>query len=422
MKIAIKSYGCAENHAEGEIMGGILQKKEEISGESEADVVVLNICTVKGNQTALREVKKIKKKYPEKKVVITGCVPKDIIAPIRQIAPNATFLGTNNIADIHNAVTAKTPYEQLGLSKTIKINQPRLRRNPLVGIVPICQGCLDACAFCSTRLSKGLLYSYPEENILQEIKDALKDGCKEIWLTGQDTACWGFDRKSNLANLMNSIATIPGVFRVRVGMGNPRHVLRYHQELIKAFSSEKFFKFLHLPVQSGNPDVLKSMKRGHDVDTVRMLVKSFRQHYPMMSFSTDIIVGFPGETEQQFEDTLSMIKELAFDTVNLARYAPRKGTYADTLKDMPGSKKKERSRKATKVVLDTSFKHNQRWVGWQGSILIDEYAKRGAVVGRNFAYKPVIVKEKIDIGSTVQVKIIKATALSLYGEMVTSPV
>jgi len=396
-------------------MSGVLATKEEVVDPKEADVVVLNICTVKGNQTALTEVRKTKERYPDKKLVITGCVPDDIVAPIREMAPEAVFLGTHHIQDIHKAVTSEKPYQQLSIEKKVKLNEPRIRKNPLVGIIPISQGCLDACAFCSTRLMKGILYSYPEENILEEVKQAVADGCKEIWLTGQDTACWGFDRKSNLAKLLTKICLVEGDFKIRVGMGNPRHVPRYQEELLQAYEHDKVYKFIHLPLQSGNDEVLKRMKRGHNVQTVVDLAKAFRKRFPKMTISTDVIVGFPEETEAEFNDTIEKLKELQFDTVNIARYAPRQGTKAYDMEDMSGNDKKDRSRQATLVQKEVAATFNQQWIGWEGEALVDKKGAYGGVVARNFSYKPIVIKKDLPLGKTVNVKITSVTHQSLYG-------
>lgn len=416
MKIAVKSYGCAENHAEGEIIAGILGK-DKIAGQKEAEVIVLNICTVKGNQTALREIRKVKQEYPEKRIVVAGCVPEDMKPDIKKIAPDASIINTHNILEIESAVNSNN-YESFGFGKHVKINLPRIRINPVVGIVPICQGCLDACGFCSTRLVKGILYSYPEESIVQEVKDAVADGCREVWLTGQDTACYGFDRKTNLPELLRKLCAIEGDFMIRLGMGNPRHVPRYMSELISAFRHEKMFKFLHVPVQSGNDSVLQRMRRGHNVGTVKGVVQAFRSEIPQMTFSTDVIVGFPDETDAEFDDSLKVIEELRFDVVNISRFVARKSTPAYLMADLPGGLKKDRSRLMTMVAKRVARENNEKWVGWKGNIVIDEKGPYGGSVGRNSAYKPVVIKDRVELGCSVGVRIISATERALYGEIV----
>ncbi len=414
-KIFVKTFGCSANIAEGEIIKG--QFSEQISeNEKDADTIILNICTVKGDKKTTDAIKKIKKKYPDKKIVITGCIIPEIVKSIKKIKPDAIFVDTHNILKIKEHISEKT--DAIKYSRTLKILQPRIRENPAIGIVPISTGCLDMCAYCSTRLIKGALFSFPPEDIEKEVKKCVSDGCREIWITGQDTCCYGFDRKTNLAELLNRLVQIPGNFRIRVGMGNPRHLSKYIDKFIKVMKHDKLFKFLHLPLQAGNDNVLKAMNRGHNVQEFRELITKIKKEIPDITLSTDLIVGYPGETEEQFNDTLEIVKEIQFDVVNISRYAERPGTASAKLKgQVHGNIRKARSRKLTQLQKEIAKKKNEKWIGWEGDAIIDTKVK-GGVSGRNYAYKSIFIPEDLKMGSIVKVKATKAHARFLTGRQI----
>ncbi len=410
MKVHVKSYGCSANMAEGEQIKG---QFTELAEEKDADLVVLNICTVKGDKNALDEIKEIKKQYPNKKIAIAGCITPSIVQPIKLIDPEAILVNTHHIDNISMLVNTKT--DALTHAKPIKLLQPRVRMNPVVGIVPISSGCLDACAFCSTRLVKGVLFSFPPEIIVKEVEKCVADGCKEIWITGQDTCCYGFDRSTNLAKLLQQVVAVQGDFKVRVGMGNPRHIPKYLNELVEIMKHPKIFKFLHIPVQAGNNEVLKAMKRGHTVETFADIITAVRKEVPEMTISTDIIVGYPTETEKQFEDTLKLVEKVKPDVINIARFAPRPGTTAATMQgQVHGNIKKERSRQLTELHKKISLERNKQWLGWQGEVIVDGKAKDG-VSARNYAYKTIIIRKDIPLGTILKVKITEARNFFLVG-------
>lgn len=416
-KVHVKSFGCSANVAEGEMIKGQFAQESAVTDkEAEADTIVLNICTVKGDKNALDEIRAVKKQFPHKKIAIAGCITPSIVAEIKKIDSEATLVNTHHIQNIVPLVSAKT--DALTHAKPIKLLTPRIRTNPVVGIVPVSSGCLDACAFCSTRLVKGVLFSFPPETIEAEVRKCVSDGCKEIWITGQDTCCYGFDRKTNLAELLERLVKIDGDFKIRIGMGNPRHVPKYLDRLVAVLKSPKIFKFLHIPMQAGNDDVLKAMKRGHNVEQFRHLVNTFRHEIPGITISTDIIVGYPGETEEQFMDTLKLMQELKIDSVNIARFAPRPGTAAATMTgQIHGNVSKDRSTRLMKTFKEQSLKLHEQWVGRECDVIIDEKAKDG-MSGRTDNYKTVIVRENLTLGSVVRVKIVEAQELCLIGKLV----
>ena len=413
-KVYVKSFGCSANVAEGEmIKGQFSQNGKIVEDEKDADLIVLNICTVKGDKGAFDEIRKARSQFPDKKLTITGCITPSIVQPIKSIDPQAILINTHHINEVVSLVRGGT--DALTYAKPIKLMVPRVRTNPVIGIVPISSGCLDACAFCSTRLVKGVLFSFPPEVIENEVKKCVEDGCKEIWITGQDTCCYGFDRKTNLAILLKKLVEIPGDFKIRVGMGNPRHLPKFLEELVEVMKNEKIFKFIHLPLQAGNDEVLKSMRRGHNVQQVKDIIITLRKKIPEMTISTDIIVGHPTETESQFEDTLKLVQELKIDNMNIARFAPRPGTAAASMEDqVHGNISKERSRKLTKVYRDLSLTSNQKWLGWEGEVIVDQ-KKEGGVEARNYAYKTIFIRQDLPLGTKLNAKITDAQVFFLVG-------
>lgn len=408
MKVHVKSYGCSANIAEGEIIKGQFEEADE----KNADWIIYNICTVKGDAKILREIRKFRKQHPDKKLAITGCIAPSIIEPLKKIDSDILLINTHHIDKIKELIEEKQ--NALTYAKTVKLGYKRKRSNPAIGIVPIASGCLDACAFCSTHLVKGPLYSYPEEKILEEVKKCIQDGCKEIWITAQDTCCYGFDTGTNLAELLQKIVKIEGEFFVRVGMGNPRHVTKYLNELVSAMKHPKIFKFLHIPLQSGNNEVLKAMRRGHTAETFTDIIKAVRKEIPEITISTDIIVGYPTETEEQFEDTLKIMQEIKPDIINISRFAPRPGTPAAEMPQVHGNIRKQRSRKLTELQRKISLEKNKQWLNWEGEIIIDEKVKDG-MSGRNYAYKPVVIRKEIPLGTKVKAKITETHSTYLVG-------
>jgi len=255
---------------------------------------------------------------------------------------------------------------------------------------------------------------YPKEEIIEQAKAAVKDHIPEIWLTAQDTGCYGKDIDSSLPELLRELIEIKGDFKIRLGMCNPNHALEFLDELIEVYKSEKMFKFLHVPVQSGNDKILKSMKRKYKVEDFGYIVRRFREEIPEITIATDIICGFPGETEEQFQDSLDLIKETKPAVLNISRFWPRPGTVAEKMEDqLHGRDTKKRSSLLTDIAHNIFRMQNERWLNWKGEILIDEKGKDDSWVGRNLAYKPVIVRGDYKLGDKINVRVNKVTSFDL---------
>jgi MiaB/RimO family radical SAM methylthiotransferase len=251
------------------------------------------------------------------------------------------------------------------------------------------------------------------------VRSDFEAGAREFWVTSQDTACYGKDLGSNLAELLEALDGLAGEFKIRVGMMTPNMVTDMQAKLIGAFRSDKVFKFLHLPVQSGDDETLERMRRFYTAEQFKSLVNAFRTEFPDLTLATDIIVGFPGETREAFENTLKLLEEVKPDVVNVSKFFARPKTKAAEIKEdlVELGEIKRRSTVAAQLAKQVSFERNQRWVGWVGEVLVDEKGKvEGSWVGRNFAYKPVAIKSMDNLlGKTLRVKVVEASATYLKG-------
>lgn len=418
--VEVKSFGCSANIGDGEIMKGLLKESDFELKEEKPDVIIVNICTVKGDTHALREIRLAKDKNPGRKIIVAGCITRSLAVHIEKEFPEASLISTHNIQNIAHTVNKAISGEKIGLtniSNEIKAGLPKARKNPVIGIIQISNGCDSSCTFCSVKLVKGKLFSYPIESILNDIKKCIKEGCKEIWLTSQDNGCYGLDIGANLVELLKSAVEIEGDFTVRVGMANPKHVVKFYKELIEIYRHPKILKFLHIPVQNGSNEILSLMKREHTVEDYKSIVQRFREEIPEITISTDIICGFPGETKELFEDTLRLLKETKPDVCNISRFSPRYGTPASIMKNQVSSnEKKERSKLLTDVCREIALEQNKKWIGWRGIVLIDEAGKNNTWIGRNYSYKPIIVKGECKLGDYVHVRISDAAYYDLRAE------
>ena len=422
-KVHFTTQGCSSNLRESEIMMGLLNNSgyKIINDEKESEINIVNICTVKGDTTALREIRRLKKQFPEKKLVVAGCITESIVPKIKNIDENASFVNTHNLGKITDVVENSmngNSLELLDKKYEQKVNLPSVRKNPIIGIVPILNGCNYFCTFCSTKLVKGKLFSYPMDAIRQDVKSHLRAGCREIWITSNDTGAYMVEQggRQMLVELMQQILSIPIDFKARIGMMNPGNTITMLDELIEIYKHPKMFKFLHIPVQSGNNKILNLMNRRYTAEDFVKIVEAFRKEIPEITISTDVIAGFPSETEGQFEDSLSILKKIKPDVLNLSRYAAREGTIAAKMKLNSTNTLKERSRAMTKLFHQIALENNKKWINWQGKILIDEEGKNESWIGRNYCYKPVVVNGNLKLGDEIDVKIIDATCFDLRGE------
>lgn len=419
-KIFVEAYGCSASFADSEMISGLIVNGGHtlVKDSSESDLNIVVTCSVK-DSTANKMMHRINS-LKSKPLVVAGCLPKAEQSTVEKITQRASLLGPNSLGKTLQVIDSTLRgIKQIALedSDLSKVGLPKVRLNPVIGIIEIASGCMSECTFCQTKLSKGDLKSYRLGDIVRQVETEISEGCKEIWLTSTDNGCYGLDINTDLPTLINAVSEIPEDFMIRVGMMNPMYMPRIKDELIKSFDSDKVYKFLHIPVQSGSNKVLNDMKRGHTVNTVKEVVKKAKEQFENFTISTDVIVGFPSETNEDFEKTFELINEIRPDIVNLSKYSARPGTEAAEWEQIEASEVKRRSRIIFNQINKISLENNQKWIGWRGKVLFDEETNEG-IKGRNYAYKSVFVKDKIKIGQTHTVEITDATTHSVLGKIV----
>jgi threonylcarbamoyladenosine tRNA methylthiotransferase CDKAL1 len=425
-QVFIKNFGCSSNTADGEVLAGCLAKAgfQIVQSELEADLIIYNTCAVKG-PTENRIIDALKHAPKNKKIIIAGCLPK---ISFERLCSEAYFDGAvgpavgAEIVDVVKRVLAgETVIDLESAKEKPLLSLPRQKSNPVVSIVPVNFGCLGSCTYCCVIFARGHLRSYSIREVVERVRSDYAAGAKEFWITSQDTAAYGRDLGADLAELLTAIGCLPGDFRVRIGMMTPNLITEMQTRLITAFDNPKIFKFLHLPVQSGDDSVLQYMRRFYTAAEFKEIVKTFRTEFPQLTLATDVIVGFPGETEEAFENTLRLLEEVKPDVTNVSKFFARPKTIAARMKEgLVGKEEtKRRSTVAAELAKRLSAERNQRWVGWSGEVLVDEKGKvEGSWVGRNFAYKPIVVKSTDNLlGKTLQVKVVDALGTYLKGEI-----
>jgi len=407
-KIWVEAYGCSASFADSEMISGLIVNGGHtlVQDKSESDLNLIVTCSVK-DVTASRMIHRIKESQ-SKPLVVAGCLPKAERHTVEKFARNASLMGPNSIGKTLQVIeTTLSGSKVVALEDTdvSKVGIPKVRLNPAVGIVEIANGCMSECTFCQTKLAKGDLQSYRIGDITRQVKRELDDGCKEVWLSSTDNGCYGLDIGEDLSSLIDQVVQIPEDFRIRVGMMNPMFMPRIRDNLLKSFENTKVFRFLHIPVQSGSNVVLNDMKRGHTVETFKNVVSKFRTKFGSFTISTDIIVGYPTETQENFEETIELLKETTPDVVNISRYSRRPGTVAAEMPQIDVTEVKRRSKQATELINKILLENNKKWVGWKGDVLFDENLD-GQIKGRNFAYKPIFINEVAEIGQFCAVKVV----------------
>jgi threonylcarbamoyladenosine tRNA methylthiotransferase CDKAL1 len=418
-KIFVEAYGCSASFADSEMISGLIQNGGHTlaNNSTDSDLNIVVTCSVK-DSTANKMMYRINS-LKTKPLIVAGCLPKAEKDTVEKFSENASLLGPNSLGktlQVINSTLKGTKQIALEDSDLSKVGLPKVRLNPAVGIVEIANGCMSECTFCQTKISKGDLNSYRLGDIVRQVQTEINEGCKEVWLTSTDNGCYGFDIGTDLPSLVNAVVDIPNEFMIRVGMMNPMYMPRIKEKLIESFDNDKVFKFLHIPVQSGSDKVLHDMKRGHTAGTYREIVNKVKQRFSEFTISTDIIVGFPSETEEDFQKTISLLEETKPDVVNLSKYSARPGTDAAELKQIDAAEVKRRSKIIFQQISKLSMESNRKWIGWKGKVLFDETTDEG-IKGRNFAYKPVFVDGDIKIGQSYTVEIIDATVKRLVGKI-----
>jgi threonylcarbamoyladenosine tRNA methylthiotransferase CDKAL1 len=410
MNFYLKTYGCKLNQADSELIRGLLLKDHIESSREEANFVVLNTCGVveRTERKILKEATELKKNG--KKIIISGCLPLISFDACKEVADG--IIGPTNISSISLIVKKVLKGEKAVDIKKKKIDKSDLclkkkrgERETCSAIISIAEGCLGSCSYCATRFARKELTSFSIENIIKEEKSILVAGFKEIQLTSQDLSVYGMEKgKQTLPELLNELTRIEGNFKIKLGMMNPGHAAKMLPRLLKAYESDKIYKFIHIPLQSGDDELLKKMNRGYSVSDFITVAQAFKKKFKDVIIATDIIVGHPLETEESFNKTIKVIKKIKPDIIHIFKFSRRKGTPDFNLKDIPDRIKKERSRILTELFESLNLEKNKKYIGKKLNVLIVE-KRKGKYLARTESGRAVAL-DKGEIGSFIEVKIV----------------
>jgi len=414
MKFYVEVYGCTANKSDATIVNGLINKHPEhilVQTPEEADILIILTCTVISTteQRMLHRIQILSKL--QKKVVIAGCMASVQQHLLKKHFPTALLLPPRKIQHLFEIVSQNKEKESL----THKAIAPK-QYSTLIAPIAIGEGCLFSCSYCITHLARGKLFSYPKQTIVHAVTDAIHQGCKEIQLTAQDTASYGLDQDVTLPNLLSELVRIKGEYMIRIGMMNPRTTKKIISELIHNFMNDHIYSFLHLPIQSADNTILEKMNRGYTVDEAVDIIKKCRNSLPEITIATDVIVGFPTETDEQFKKTLHLLKQTNPDIINITRFSARPYTNAKKMKGrIPTEIVKERSRTLTNLCKEITLQRNKQYIDKTMEVLPLKKGLENTVIARSKNYKPVILQDGVALGEKRTVRIINATDTHLVG-------
>jgi len=432
MKYHLITYGCQMNKSDSERIVTVLENCgfEPTPKESEADLILINACSVRQSAVdrihgKINNFKNLKRKNPNLKIILTGCLLKadqkkfkdrvDLIFDIRDLSLLPQFFNLKTKLKVKSYLQILPKYQ-----------------TSFRAYVPIIIGCNNFCSYCVVPYTRGQEISRPAKEILCEIKSLIDRGYKEIWLLGENVNSYQSfltleekspqtnqeisPKKVNFPELLKMINDLPGNFWIRFTSSHPKD---FSDQLIDVIAScKKVAKYINLPIQSGDNQILKKMNRPYTVEQYKALVKKIRKKIPEVCLSTDVIVGFPGETKKQFQNTVKLFKEIKFDMAYIAQYSKRAGTAAAKLKDNVSHQEKERRDKIlTEVLKRTALQNNQKYIGKIVEALPEKMVK-GFLIGKTKTFKTVKFKGKENlIGKFVKVKIIDALPWGLKAKL-----
>lgn len=432
----IETYGCQMNEEDSEKLSGMLKAIDYIETDKKdnADIVILNTCCVRENAENkvlgnLGELKKLKKKNPNAVIAICGCMmqQKEMADKILSKYPFVDIIfGTHNSYKfpeyLNRVIQEKIQIKEIqnkeeGIVEGIPID----RKSDIKAFVTIMYGCNNFCTYCIVPYVRGRERSRKPEEIEKEILDLVSKGYKEITLLGQNVNSYGkgLDEKINFAELLRRINKIDGLERIRFMTSHPKDI---SDSLIKAIKEcDKVCEQIHLPVQSGSNKILKDMNRHYTREQYLEIIKKIRNEIPGVSITTDIIVGFPGESEEDFNDTLELVKEVKYDSAFTFIYSRRNYTPADKMTNqIDDSIKHKRFNKLLEVVNNNAISSNLTYEGQTVEVLVEGLSKNNDRIlsGRIRNGKLInFIGDKGLIGKLINVKVTKAKAFSLYGEV-----
>ncbi len=420
----METYGCSLSEFDSLTMASILESRGYARAESpeEADVVIINTCAVRLD-TEYRMVERITElRGRAKRLVVAGCLAKSRPGLVARVAPEASLVSPQNATRIAEAVESSGRVVLLqGRRDTSWMPVPPLRDR--IATIMIEEGCLNDCSFCISKHARRELRSYPPRLIVETVARLVEKGAREVRLTGLDTAAYGRDLpgRPTLADLVSMILDkVEGDYRIRIGMMTPELVLDILGDLLDVYRDERVFKFFHIPVQSGDDGILKIMNRKYTVSEFKELHSKVKARFPDSMFATDIIVGHPGEGEEEFMATVRLVEELQFERVHLAQYSIRPHTKAAAMKQVPDPVKKERSRRLMRIIEEIGERIHRRYIGMKVRALVTERSFRSwSMTARLDNYFPVVLPLREELmGEWVDVIVEDASFFDLRGRIV----
>lgn len=434
MKISLINHGCAKNLVDAELMLGMLAKKGYTItlDETDADIVIVNTCSFI-HDAEKESVQSILQMIDEgKKVIVTGCLSQKHDKDLKDAIPElAGMIGTSNLKDVVKIVDdiAKGKEYESIIDKDPKYIYPEdiERQQITVGAssyLKIGEGCNYQCGYCIIPKLRGKYISRPIENIVKEANELVNKGVTEIILIAQDTSSYGIDLygKQALPELLEELNKIENLSWIRIMYAYPTQMT---DDLIDAIAKlDKVVKYVDIPLQHSHPRVLESMRR--PVMDYRKLVAKIRERIPNVSVRTSLIVGYPGETEEEFEDLYQFVKDVKFDRMGAFEYSREKGTYSDKLKGHLSEKvKRERRDRLMKLQQQISLENNEKYIGSTIKCIVEGYTDDGIVILRSEHDAPEIdgvvyakSNEPVVPGDIEEVKITRADEYDLFGEIV----
>ncbi|AQS59270.1 tRNA (N6-isopentenyl adenosine(37)-C2)-methylthiotransferase MiaB [Desulforamulus ferrireducens] len=435
-KYMLTSFGCQMNERDAESLSGMLEDMgyQPTDSQSEADIILLNTCCVRETAESkvfglLGRLRKLKTAKPDLILGVCGCMPQqeDVAKRIRHSFPFVDLIfGTHNIHELPRMIhqvqeNQEAVLEVWASEKGIAENIPVRRKDKLKAWVTIMYGCNNFCTYCIVPYVRGRERSRTPEDIMREIKELVQEGYKEVTLLGQNVNSYGKDLEQNyrFADLLLDLDKIEGLERIRFMTSHPRD---FDDRLIEVVAgAQKICEHYHLPAQAGSNRILKAMNRGYTREQYLELIKKIKKAVPHASITADLMVGFPGETEEDFQDTLDLVRQVRYDSAFTFVYNIRSGTPAAKMEQVPEEVKSERIQRLIELQNQISLENNQADEGKVMEVLVEGETKNNPdrLAGRTRTNKLVVFKGPLELtGSLVQVKIIKGRLNLLEGELV----
>ncbi len=435
----IRTFGCQMNDADSEVMERLLEREGYGKTDSPegADVIILNTCSVRQHAedralSYLASLKRVRKENPSTVFVLAGCVAQRLKSKIFEKTPFVNIvLGTDNILELPKLIEEafQKPNEKV-LATEVKGDLPRLaegfwsslsygcaKNSELMGQVTIMRGCDNFCSYCIVPYVRGREKSKPVSDIVSEVEQKVADGCKEIMLLGQNVNSYR-SNSSDFADLLRKVEKVDGLERIRFMTSHPKDVSDKLIDIIR--DSSKICEHLHLPAQSGSNRILEGMNRGYTREQYLELIDKIRKKIPKISITTDLMVGFPGEKKEDFEDTLRLVENVEFDAAFTFKYSTRPGTQAAKEKDdVPLETKKKRLAELNELCEKMVLEKNRRLMGRVEEVMVERFArKEKKLVGRTRGNKTVFFSGVgKNIGEVLPVEIEEAFTWSLLGRV-----